>query len=35
MVTEEDGTVVLAMPDDAADGLIDSAGGLLTVPLSP
>lgn len=35
MVTQEDGPVVLAVPDDPADGLVDSPGRLLTVPLTP
>lgn len=35
VVTEEDGTVVLAVPDDTSDGLIDSTGRLLAVPLTP
>lgn len=35
VVTQEDGPIVLAVPDDAADGLVDSPGRLLTVPLTP
>lgn len=34
LVTEEDGPIVLAVPDDPADGLVDSPGRLLTVPLT-
>lgn len=35
MVTQEDGPIVLAVPDDPADGLVDSPGRLLAVPLTP
>lgn len=35
MVTEEDGAIVMAMPDDPPDGLVHSPGRLLPVPVLP
>ena len=34
-VTQQDGSKVVLVSDDAADGLVDSTSGLLSVPLLP